>query len=136
MPFMVWNDRLSVGVGALDDDHKKLVDMINELYDSILAGRGAEICSGMIDRLAVYTDDHFAREEALFAQAEYPDAEAHIAVHRRITAGLLESKRNIQAGTLAAPCLDLMVALKDELFDHVLGEDMKYQAYMRAKGIQ
>jgi hypothetical protein len=40
MPFMVGNDRIGVGVEDVDADHKKMVEMINELYDAILAGSG------------------------------------------------------------------------------------------------
>jgi hypothetical protein len=39
---MTWTDRLSVGVGVIDDDHKKLVGMVNELYEAMQAGHGKE----------------------------------------------------------------------------------------------
>jgi len=35
---MTWTDSMSVGVKMLDDDHKKLIDMVNELHDGILEG--------------------------------------------------------------------------------------------------
>jgi hemerythrin len=38
MPLMQWNDKLSTGVATVDADHKKLVAMVNELYDGVVAG--------------------------------------------------------------------------------------------------
>ena len=42
MPLMTWTDRMSVGVAVLDEDHRKLVAMVNELYDAMQAGQGKE----------------------------------------------------------------------------------------------
>ena len=42
MPLMTWTEKLSVGVGVLDEDHKRLVGMVNELYDAMQAGHGKE----------------------------------------------------------------------------------------------
>lgn len=65
MPFAVWNDRISVGVETIDADHKKLIAMVNDLYDAILAGCGRKKLDSLLDHLIDYTRYHFAREEKL-----------------------------------------------------------------------
>ena len=58
MPLMTWTEKLSVGVGVLDDDHKRLVGMINELYDSMQAGHGKELLGRILHDLVEYTKVH------------------------------------------------------------------------------
>ena len=64
MAFMVWNDRLMTGIAAIDSDHKKLVGMVNALYEAIQAGKGREEVQGVLAGLGDYTRVHFGREEA------------------------------------------------------------------------
>ena len=136
MPFMVWNDRLSVGVAAVDADHKKMVKMINELYDAILAGSWREKLDGLLDRLVDYTRYHFAREEELFARTGYPEAEAHKREHDEMKEWMNSASNLHRDGSLPAPSLELMNHLKDWLFDHILGSDQKFAPHMKAHHIR
>ena len=43
MAFMDWNSSLDVGVESINDQHKKLVSMINDLHDAIQNGQGGEV---------------------------------------------------------------------------------------------
>ncbi len=67
MALLIWNQGMSVGVRVLDEDHKKLIAMINELHASMMEGHSNEIVGGVLRRLANYTVEHFQREEKLFA---------------------------------------------------------------------
>lgn len=40
MPIIQWNDSLPVGVDAMDLQHKKLVNLINQLFDAMKEGKG------------------------------------------------------------------------------------------------
>jgi hemerythrin len=55
MPLMTWTEKLSVGVGVLDEDHKKLVGMLNELYDAMQAGHGRDSLGRILNALVQYT---------------------------------------------------------------------------------
>lgn len=136
MPFITWNDRLSVEVEALDNDHKQLVEMLNELFDSIRDGAPRATMSRRLDELVEYTQQHFAREESLFAIGSYPDAEEHMHEHSNMTAWLREMRARFERGTVAGPSLEAVNFLKDWLFDHILGSDRKYVAYMKGLGIR
>jgi len=72
MPLMTWTDSMSVGVKVLDDDHKKLVGMVNELHDGILEGHRAEALGHVLDQLVSYTRIHFSREEAFLTVQSMP----------------------------------------------------------------
>jgi len=136
MPFMVWNDRVSIGVKAIDADHKKMVDMINELYDAILAGRGRKKVGSLLDHLVEYTKYHFAREEELLARTGYLDAAEHKRQHDEMAEWMKTAWRRYRSSTATAPSLEVMSYLKDWLFDHVLGSDQKFAPHMKAHHIR
>ena len=136
MPFMVWNDRVSIGVKAIDADHKKMVEMINELYDAILAGRGRKKVGSLLDRLVEYTKYHFAREEELLARTGYLDAAEHKRQHDEMAEWMKTAWRRYRSSTATAPSLEVMSYLKDWLFDHVLGSDQKFAPHMKAHHIR
>lgn len=43
MAFISWNDRIKVGIKEIDDQHKVLIDYINQLYDAMKARKGKEV---------------------------------------------------------------------------------------------
>ena len=51
MPLMTWTQELSVGVKVLDDDHKKLVGMLNRLNEGMQANRGRATLGKIFDEL-------------------------------------------------------------------------------------
>lgn len=129
MPFMVWNDRISVEVEDLDADHKKMVEMINVLYEAILAGNGRRELIGLLDRLVDYTRYHFTREEAWMERIGFPELAAHRQEHERMAVWINMIWRDFHNHTATAPTLETMNTLKDWLFGHILGSDQKYAAY-------
>jgi hemerythrin len=136
MAFMVWNDRLMTGIAAIDGDHRKLVAMINELYEAILAGSSEEALHQILDRLVDYTCFHFSREEAFFTQVHYPEEQQHRAEHTRMVEWVKGIHAQVKEGTAIAPSLEVMNYLKDWLFDHILGSDQRYVACLRAAGVR
>jgi hemerythrin len=136
MPFMVWNDRISVGVEAVDADHKKMMGMINDLYDAILAGCGRQKLSSLLDHLVDYTRYHFAREEELFARTGYPDAAAHKREHEQMAAWMKTAWHRYHNSSAEAPSFEVMNYLKDWLLDHILGSDQKFAPHMKAHHIR
>ena len=135
MPLMTWTEKLSVGVGVLDDDHKKLVGMVNELYDAMQDGHGKDKLGRILDGLVQYTKMHFAREEKFFAQTGYADAGPHRQQHDALTRQVLDVQQKYAAGATATLSLDVMHFLKDWLVKHIQGSDQKYRAHLNAKGV-
>lgn len=135
MPLMTWTDKLSVGVGVLDDDHKKLVGMVNELYDAMQAGHGRESLGRILNALVQYTKVHFAREEKFFAQTGYPASVAHKHEHDALTKQVLDVQQKYNSGAAATLSLDVMHFLKNWLVNHIQGSDQKYRAHLNEKGI-
>jgi hemerythrin len=128
---MVWSDRLSAGVAAIDEDHKHLVDMLNELYDAIESGSSREILGNLLDRLVDYTQMHFEHEEALLEQVHYPDLEVHRHEHEVAKGEILKLRERFRTGSMVAPSLELVNYLKDWLFDHIIDADRETFPHLR-----
>ena len=136
MPLMSWNDKMSVGVAVIDADHKKLVSMVNELYDAIQAGKGKEKVGPVLDGLIDYTKMHFAREEKFFAQTAYADAPAHKKEHEELTKQVASVQTKYKAGATSTLSLEVMNFLKNWLISHIQGSDKKYGPHLNAKGVK
>ncbi|HEY1808798.1 MAG TPA: bacteriohemerythrin [Acidobacteriaceae bacterium] len=136
MAFMVWNDRLMTGIAAIDNDHQKLVGMVNALYEAIQAGNGREEVQQVLDDLVDYTRFHFGREEALFTHTRYAGQRQHKAEHDGMVVWVEGIRKRVEEGTAVAPSLEVMNHLKDWLFDHILGSDQRYVEHLMAAGVR
>jgi hemerythrin len=136
MPPMSWNKNLSVGVEVLDEDHKKIFVMINELQEAIAAGHRREVLEDVLGRLMDYTMVHLAREEEFFAQTGYADAIAHKNEHHRMVSRVRDVRERFTDGSVAMLSLELRSFLQNWWILHIQGSDQKYGLYLNAKGIQ
>lgn len=136
MSFIVWNDRLSVGVTTLDKQHQELIAILNELYCALQNGAAHQTLSRTLERFTEYTQFHFSHEESLFIQSAYPDAERHRMEHVNAVEWVEEIRRKYDEGVSAGLSLEVVDFLKDWLFDHILGSDQKYTQYLHEAGIE
>lgn len=135
MPLMTWNEKLSVGVRQLDDDHKHLVGMVNHLYEGMRAGHAKAVLGPILDELVEYTKVHFGHEEAMFAKTQFPGAVAHKAEHDKLTQQVLDIQTRYKAGALGILSLEVMDFLKAWLVNHIQCEDKHYTHHLNTHGI-
>jgi len=135
MPLMTWNKNLEVGVRSMDQQHRKLVDLINALHEAMLEGKANEILGPVLEDLLRYTATHFKDEEALMTRAGYAGRDPHVAEHRALIAEVRKMQDGVRSGKLA---ISVSVAqfLRDWLQNHILKTDQQYSSAMIAKGIQ
>jgi len=136
MPLMEWTDRMSVGVAQFDNEHKKLVSLINELFDAVQAGRGREALGKILDELINYTKTHFTNEEHLMQKQGYPNLEAHRKEHEALTKQVIDVQRKYHAGATAMLSMEVMTFLKNWLIKHIQGTDKQYGPFLNAKGFR
>lgn len=136
MASMQWNETLSVGVKTLDDDHKKLVDMINELVDGITSNRRQEALSQVLDNLIHYTRFHFRREEEYLTRTGYSATDHHIKKHRELIRQVTDLQARFKSGGPSLLSLEVMKFLTEWLTHHIMVEDKSYRAHLNAHGIR
>lgn len=133
---MVWSDeKMSVGVKVFDEQHKKLIAMINDLDDAMSKGKGNTVLSGLFSKLVAYTADHFKAEEKLLTQHSYPMLADHLVEHEKLTKQALEYKANFESGKLTVS-VQLINFLKDWLQKHILNTDKKYGPFLNEHGVK
>jgi hemerythrin-like metal-binding protein len=135
MPFIVWTSEMSVDVKMLDNDHKKLAILINDLHEGLMAGRDGEALDRIFDELVSYARIHFAHEEQLLAEAGYSGATAHKKEHEKKVEQVLMLQARFKSSKDSAEYLGVLDQLKDWLFKHTQGPDKDFVAHLKATGV-
>jgi len=136
MALMTWTESMSVGVKVLDEDHKKLVGLVNELHDGILQGRRQAALGHVLDELVKYTAVHFKREEEYFSRTGYPAAKEHKKEHDALVKTAVDLQSRYKQGATSMLSLESMSFLKNWLNTHIMGEDKKYGPHLNARGVR
>lgn len=135
MSLIMWNDSFSVGIKELDDHHKKLVALINELHDAMRVGKSKEVLSPILQKLAEYTVFHFASEEKYMTKFNYPGYQAHKTEHDQFVSKVTQFQSDLTSGKVLFS-MELMSFLKDWLIKHIQGMDRQYTAFFNENGIK
>ncbi len=133
--FYEWSENLSVGVPSIDRQHKVLIGLINDLYDSIEAGKGQSDAKYILKKIINYARAHFIYEEGLFTRHNYVATQEHLASHENIKNKLLDLKTKAEDAKFNLPD-ELMTFLKDWLNNHILKEDMGYSELLVKNNMQ
>jgi hemerythrin-like metal-binding protein len=136
MAYMDWSDNLSVGVDSVDKQHKKLVSMVNYMFDAMKSGKGRDILNKILDGLVDYTIVHFAYEEKLFAATDYSGAIEHKKQHDDLTKQVLAIQEKVKSGASFTLSMEVMEFLKNWLVNHIIGSDKKFGPHLVSKGIK
>jgi len=136
MAFFEWKADYSVDVASIDLQHKKLVGMLNDLYEAMKSGKASgPVVKKTIDDLLAYTRTHFSFEEQLLKKHGYPEYDAHVQKHVAMFNRVNEFSTKISQGA-SQPVLELATFLKDWLQKHILGTDKQYGPFLKSKGAQ
>ena len=128
--YIVWDDKYLSGVPIIDEHHRGLVALMNSFHYALREGRPLGELTVFKTLLDGYTEVHFRTEEALMRESEYPDLDAHIAVHQNLTKGI--GKVEAEALSSGDPGVGL-VFLKEWWVDHINGADKAFHIYLRGK---
>lgn len=129
---MPWTSRLAIGINSIDDQHKELVRLINQLHSAMKNQSGVHEASRILDKLTDYTVFHFKFEEDAFDKYGYAEVEQHKAKHKKLVTQIMDFKADLNAGR-AGISMDLMLFLTKWLKEHILSEDKKYVSCLKDK---
>lgn len=99
MALIEWKDHYSVGVEAVDHEHREMIDLINEVHENLLAGAGEPDVTGFLGEIFRAISAHFALEERFMREHRYDQLAEHKAAHEE----LLDDIRDIMDGYEADP---------------------------------
>ena len=120
--FIEWNENLSVGVPAMDEHHKKLVGLINQLHSAMRSGQGNTVVGPALEELANYTQYHFSAEEKLMEQHRCAGLPEQQEAHGKLIAAVSDVRQKLAAGHQGVS-LEVLTMLKDWLVNHIQRKD-------------
>jgi hemerythrin len=120
-----WSDAYSVNIKEIDQQHKKLFDMINMVYNSFIEDEKDDVLDQVISDMMDYAFVHFKNEEKYFIQIGYEDAPSHISEHQFFLKKVerLKTEHRVQDARLKQ---EVMIFLQEWLTNHILVTDKKY----------
>ena len=119
-----WEEKFSVGVPAMDQEHRRIIGMINKLQDEFACVHKAETVAELLTEMTQYAQDHFQHEERMLAAHNYPrmlEQHAQHVGYRKKNVALCQATRLDITG--------LYKFLRNWWAHHILEEDMRYKAF-------
>ncbi|HKL41225.1 MAG TPA: bacteriohemerythrin [Clostridia bacterium] len=129
---ITWREEYSVGYEEFDDQHKKLISIINEIQpllnnDDIGDEKLYVEISDVLSKLLDYTEYHFESEEELFEKYDYKHTAEHKELHHRFFMKITELLANLVLDEDLRGIVSKTDAyLKEWLLSHIQGADQKY----------
>lgn len=135
MAFIEWDDKYSVNITKIDDQHKHFMSIINKLYDALMVDQHPKpVIDKIVNELVDYTDYHFKTEEDWFDKHNYPEKEAHKQQHDDLRAQVYKLRDDFAANRVEID-LSVLSFLTEWLVEHILGSDMEYSPYLTSKNL-
>ncbi|MBH9552079.1 bacteriohemerythrin [Inhella gelatinilytica] len=131
MSFFEWTPDMEIDGGAIDDDHRQLIALINQLHEHTVAGRGHVVVGQVLEKLIRYTQEHFQREEAVMATVDYPLTAEHHHQHERF-ADRMQELHHLHASHSLAVSSMLSLACRDWLSLHIRRSDRDLAQHIQA----
>jgi len=119
-----WDSSYTLGIDIIDDQHKKLFDLMSEIYTASENDCDIQIIIELFDELAKYSHYHFDEEEAYFSTTSDEDIEIHKQQHQFFIDEIEKIKQ--QSLRINGMSLELLFFLNDWLVNHIKVEDHKY----------
>jgi len=132
--YLTWKDEYSVGIEEMDNDHKRLLNLINQLQTAVDYYTGQEFEEKALNELIDYTKTHFKKEEKLMADHSYANLEAHKLEHKNFIDKINESVEQYKSNS-DVTIIKTLEFLKVWLIKHINGTDKEYGKVLNEKGI-
>ena len=127
-----WSSRLETGIELIDEQHRELFEMIDQLELAIYSGSASHELKSIFEYLNSYIAEHLEAEERLLRECNYPDFEKHAEEHDKFRKSIAEMsasyKKNGGDNYLA---LDVDKHLRKWWENHILKMDMAYIPFVR-----
>jgi hemerythrin len=126
MSYATWQEKFLIGVPELDDDHRMLFDLVDQVHEAYARGRIEDDLERVFGILMDYVESHFRREEDFMRDRGYAGLDEHQGHHGRLKAELEDLHRRFLAREPGL-ALELLAFLKNWLHFHIMEEDMRYK---------
>ncbi|MDR2702387.1 MAG: bacteriohemerythrin [Spirochaetaceae bacterium] len=130
--YVTWSDSYSMGVKIIDDQHKGLLDFVNDLFNHSTGNERDEAAyfKDVIHQAVQYVKDHFQTEEKLMIATKFAGYPAHKKAHDEFTLKVVQSVKDFESGKRLV-LEKFAYFLKDWVLTHIAVMDRQYAEYFR-----
>jgi hemerythrin len=134
-PRIEWRDSYSVGIEELDAQHRKLLELINEISKADDAGTSKSSCFAILNSMIRYAEEHFTTEERYLESNAYPKCLEQKRAHEKFVQETFDKARQLEEeGMLTIGGITMY--LEDWYKDHILGFDQDYKAFFEKRWVK
>lgn len=129
---MEWKQAFSVGVESIDEQHKRIIHIINQVEDAMKASSPLNELIAVIGELEEYAATHFRHEEDLMARHGFEAGAKHRSMHAYFSRRVASVKARLSQGEsdLAS---ELLSFLSMWLIDHISHSDRQLGAFLNQR---
>lgn len=132
---ITWRDEFLVGVARIDEQHRRLIDMLAGFYGALAEGEHSQTALGeLLDGLLDYAQYHFSTEEELMRQSDYPRSPSHRDEHATFVAKATDMAGRFARGRLILS-IEATAFIRDWLFNHILVADKELGRHLASYGL-
>lgn len=128
-----WNENMSVGIDEFDGHHRRIVDLINRLEDSLGTEKARKVTEDALAELSNYCLYHFFAEENAMERCNFPECMEHTFEHLTFTEKIFQLMEDVQVKRKDVS-MDLLGFLWNWLKHHILVTDKRYTEAIRSAG--
>jgi len=135
MPLIQWDQAYSVSIDSIDNQHKRWIELVNNLHQAMLEGKGKDVLDQTLNAMIDYTKTHFTTEEKLMSQFAYGEFAEHKKLHDQFIDHIHQYQQRKASGEMALT-IEVMTAMKDWLINHIQKVDSRYSGFLKEKGVK
>ena len=132
---MEWIAEFSVGISGMDEQHRRFFSIIGGLRKGSSYKNEQKALADSFRDLLSYANTHFADEEQLMREHDYPELSRHELEHREFIESVTKFKDDFEAGAAPKPLI-LGSFMYNWLKDHIARSDKHYGRYLNSRGIK
>ncbi len=136
MEYIKWlEDKYTVNVQKFDNQHKKLIEIINQVFNAKMNNAGKGTILNILNQLNDYTKSHFTNEELLLKENDYPALQTHRNEHALFISKINGFIQDFHTNEISLND-EMLDFLKSWLINHIMQTDKKYGVYLNERSIR
>ena len=127
---MIWSDSYSMGIKVVDEQHKGLMEFVNDISNQTILNEKEELFwfQDIIEQMVKYTKIHFQTEESLMNATSFPGYMSHKKIHNSFILAVIKAAREFDEGKRLVR-VKFAIFLKDWIQSHIAIMDKQYSDY-------
>ncbi|TNF98616.1 MAG: hemerythrin [Gammaproteobacteria bacterium] len=134
MSFLELSENSKVHVQEIDSQHEKLTGLLNQLHDAMAQRQEKAALDLLVSELCEFTREHFAYEESLMSEYEYPDYPKHKEEHTKLLKHIVDLENQYRGGDLLLS-FGIIIDLKGWAMIHIEKSDKTLGTFLNSKNV-